>query len=95
MSSDLVERIWVRVTGRVQGVGFRMFAQEVADNLSLSGWVRNDSDGSVECEAQGKRSALDQFVINIQQGPCFSAVQRVEENRRPCVKKEKYFHIRY
>jgi acylphosphatase len=83
------------VTGKVQGVGFRMFTQDVADNLGLSGWVRNDSDGSVECEAQGKRSVLEQFVINLQQGPCFSEVKRVEYHTRPTVRKEQGFHLRY
>jgi acylphosphatase len=90
-----VERRWVRVSGGVQGVGYRMFTQEVANNLDVSGWVRNDSDGSVECEAQAKRSVLEQFVTNLQQGPCFSSVQRVEHQVRPCVGKEKEFHIRY
>lgn len=90
-----MERIWVRVTGRVQGVGYRMFTQDVANNLGLSGWVRNDSDGSVECEAQGKKSVLEQFLVNLQQGPCFSAVKKVESHGRPCVAKEKDFHLRY
>jgi acylphosphatase len=94
MSDELDQRIWVRVTGRVQGVGFRYFTQEVANNLQLSGWVRNDSDGSVECEAQGSTEKLEQFIYNMQQGPCLSRVEKVESHRRPTVQKDSGFHCR-
>ena len=51
----------VVVRGRVQGVGFRWFAKEVADSLGLSGWTRNRDDGSVELEAEGESRSLDEF----------------------------------
>jgi acylphosphatase len=94
-SDDLHIRIWARIKGHVQGVGFRAFTADVAQNLDLSGWVRNDSDGSVECEAQGPKETLEQFIINLQQGPCFSKVQGVEHHQRPTVRQEKAFHIRH
>lgn len=94
MSDELDQRLWAKVSGRVQGVGFRYFAQTVAENLGLSGWVRNDSDGSVELEAQGLPEKLDQWVLNLQQGPCSSRVEKVEHYRRPIVKNDRGFHIR-
>ena len=94
MSDELDQRLWARVTGKVQGVGFRFFAQSVADNLQLSGWVRNDSDGSVELEAQGLPQQLEQFLLNLQQGPCMSRVEKVEHHRRPTVKNDSGFNCR-
>src|SRR5207245_11258811 len=46
------------VRGRVQGVGFRWFGEREAHILGISGWVRNNSDGSVEVLAQGTREQL-------------------------------------
>jgi acylphosphatase len=50
------------VKGRVQGVGFRWFAAELAESCGLTGWVRNREDGTVEAEAEGSADALDEFV---------------------------------
>jgi acylphosphatase len=71
-----------------------MFTQDAANNLGLTGWVRNDSDGSVECEAQGMTPELDQLLENLQQGPCFSNVEKVEFHEQPIVLGESHFHIR-
>ncbi len=59
--------IWVR--GRVQGVWFRASAQNKAQELDLTGWVKNSADGSVEIHAQGTAEHLDDFVLWCQQGP--------------------------
>ena len=48
--------------GRVKGVGFRATAERIATALGLSGWVRNESDGSVSCEVQGSPSAVACFL---------------------------------
>jgi len=55
-------RVRVRYTGRVQGVGFRATAASVARAESLTGWVRNEPDGSVVLEAQGEPEAVDRFL---------------------------------
>jgi acylphosphatase len=54
-------------TGRVQGVWFRATTQEVAAGFPVSGWVRNESDGSVRCVAEGEEAALDAFVAAVQE----------------------------
>lgn len=51
-------RVQVRYSGRVQGVGFRATARGIASRLGLTGWVRNEPDGSVLLEAQGTPEAL-------------------------------------
>jgi acylphosphatase len=62
------------VCGLVQGVGFRAFCRSRAQELLLSGWVRNLSDGSVEFEAQGPQGALEHFFSALRQGPAGSSV---------------------
>ncbi|SDN74449.1 acylphosphatase [Alkalicoccus daliensis] len=52
----------ITVTGRVQGVGFRYFAQLEAKQRELTGWVKNEDDGSVRMEAEGKEEALNNFI---------------------------------
>lgn len=59
----------VRFFGRVQHVGFRYTAFYLARELSLTGWVDNREDGSVELEAQGRLSALRQLVIRLKSKP--------------------------
>ncbi len=69
-----VKRFHIFVRGRVQGVGFRYFTQDIANSLRLSGWVRNTSDGRVEIEVQGNQELIDQFLQEINEGPSLSYV---------------------
>lgn len=57
-----VRRVRVRYLGRVQGVGFRATARSIAGRHPISGWVRNESDGSVTLEAQADPEALERFL---------------------------------
>lgn len=61
----LIELLVV-VKGRVQGVGFRAKAKQLADVLKLTGFVRNLSNGDVEICAQGERAQLEQFLSQLQ-----------------------------
>jgi acylphosphatase len=78
MAADLQTRKFV-VRGRVQGVGFRWFVEREARALGISGWVRNNSDGSVEVLASGTREQLSALRSRLQQGPRASRVDNVEE----------------
>ncbi len=71
------------VTGRVQGVGFRFFAQRSAEKLGVSGFARNLSDGRVEVLAIGSVAQLAQMKIALEQGPRFSRVLLVREEEVP------------
>jgi acylphosphatase len=68
------------VRGRVQGVGFRWFVEREAHILGIAGWVRNNSDSSVEVLAQGRRDQLSGLRSRLQQGPRAARVDNVEES---------------
>jgi acylphosphatase len=68
------------VRGRVQGVGFRWFVEREAHVLAVSGWVRNNADGSVEVLAQGTRDQLLGLRSRLRQGPRAARVDDVEES---------------
>jgi acylphosphatase len=68
------------VRGRVQGVGFRWFVEREAHILAIAGWVRNNSDGSVEVLAQGTRDQLSGLRSRLREGPRAARVDNVEES---------------
>jgi acylphosphatase len=70
----------IRVLGLVQGVGFRYACRQQARALGLSGWVRNDSDGSVEIVAQGLDSAVQALIDWCHEGPPGAHVRAVHVN---------------
>lgn len=68
----------VCVTGRVQGVGYRMYAADAARAERLTGWVRNLPDGRVEVFAEGDAEALSRYEWRLWQGPPGARVDDVE-----------------
>ena len=73
-----VSRIEARVTGRVQGVGFRYFVHARARELHLAGSVRNLPDGGVWVEAEGAKGTLLKLLASLREGPPAAVVERVE-----------------
>lgn len=69
------------VSGMVQGVGYRYYAQDAAERLGLSGYVRNLNDGRVEAYAIGSLSDLEEFRAALERGPMMSRVSHVAEER--------------
>ncbi len=76
-------RLVALVRGHVQGVGFRWFVQHEAAALRLEGWVANQVDGSVEVVAEGPRSALDELLLRLWEGPMGAAVADVDARHEP------------
>ena len=72
-------RIALRVSGRVQGVGFRWFVVTEAERLGLRGWVQNTAQGDVELEAEGPAQVIREFRQRIAKGPPAARVERVDE----------------
>lgn len=70
-------RTRLRVSGRVQGVGFRWFVVTEAERLGLRGWVRNTTDGAVELEAAGPESAIAELRRRLENGPPAARVHHV------------------
>ena len=64
-----MKRAHVFYSGRVQGIGFRYTAQNIAENLGVYGWVKNLEDGRVEIAAEGEEKNLKEFLDKILKGP--------------------------
>ena len=72
-----MKAVQARVTGRVQGVSFRWYAQEQARRLGVAGWVRNEVDGSVELHLEGPADQVDAMVAWCHDGPPAATVRDV------------------
>lgn len=85
-----------RVSGIVQGVGFRYHTRKQAISIGLTGWVRNLNNGDVELVARGSRMQLDQLYAWLQTGPRLACVDSVEVEAEAVTTPEDYscFSIR-
>jgi len=72
-----MKALQVRITGTVQGVGYRAWTEQAARSRGLSGWVRNRRDGSVEALIAGPDDKVDDMLAHFWQGPMASRVERV------------------
>lgn len=70
--------VHIVISGRVQGVFFRQSAKREAEKLGIGGWARNNSDGSVEIEAEGDKAQLEEFIKWCKKGPSVAFVNNVE-----------------
>lgn len=92
---DSMERAYEgTVTGRVQGVGFRYFTREVAEELGLRGWVRNLPDGGVAFHAEGPERDVEVLVERLRQGPLCGRVDRLVGSWLPTTDGYQRFEIR-
>lgn len=69
----------LRISGRVQGVGYRAWAARQASLLALSGWVRNRRDGSVEAVIAGSEDAVREMVGRCHRGPALARVAAISQ----------------
>lgn len=83
-----------KFTGRVQGVGFRYRANYAAQGIGVTGWVRNDFDGSVEMEIQGTEAQIDHVLKMINKGE-YVQIDRINTTIIDVDEDERGFHIRY
>ena len=72
-----MERLYIRIGGCVQGVGYRYYATYSARRLGLTGWVRNREDGAVDMEVQGAPDAVEAFTAAVRRGSHYSEVQNL------------------
>ena len=82
-----------RFYGRVQGVGFRYHANYAAQQLGITGWVRNCYDGSVEAQAQGRERELREFVSMLENGR-YIRIDSIECRGVPVEAEERGFRVR-
>ena len=71
-------RVHVLVSGRVQGVFFRVGAQQKARQLGLTGWAHNTIDGKVEAICEGEKEHVEQFVVWCKEGTTFAKVEHCD-----------------
>jgi acylphosphatase len=73
----------VRVTGRVQGVFYRAWAQRQAPGLGVSGWIRNCADGSVEAHLGGEEHCVARMIERMRNGPSNAVVDEISVEDAP------------
>jgi acylphosphatase len=88
-------RLFAKIHGDVQGVGFRAFARSQARRLGVSGFVRNAWDGTVEVTAEGDRLTLETFLDILRQGPRSARVSHVEAEWSPASGEFRGFGVRF
>ena len=93
--SEALKCAHVFYSGRVQGVGFRLTAEEAAVELGVVGWVRNVRDGRVQLVAQGDEAVLTKFLDAVRNGPMRNFIQHVELSWNAPSESFDEFEIRY
>ncbi|MFO7870629.1 MAG: acylphosphatase [Kiritimatiellia bacterium] len=83
------------VSGRVQGVCYRMYTQKEAHRLGVTGYVKNRGDGTVEVVAEGDEESLRQLLKWCRKGPAFAMVRNVEEEYSEATEEYDSFIIAY
>lgn len=88
------QRVHLNFRGRVQGVGFRYSAYKAAGSAGVTGWVRNEYDGSVTMELQGSPAQIDK-TIQLLENERYIRIDRIERREIPLDPKERRFRVRY
>jgi acylphosphatase len=68
----------ILLSGRVQGVGFRYFAEARAERYNITGYVKNTYENKVEILCQGETHNLDKFILEVKKGPSFSHITHAD-----------------
>ena len=88
-------QLFVLISGKVQGVGFRNFTRMNAKQLGINGYAKNLPNGKVEVVAEADKSQLDALIALLKQGPRFARVDSLEVDERPFTGEYETFGIRY
>ncbi|TDT46044.1 acylphosphatase [Fonticella tunisiensis] len=88
-------RYHIIVHGRVQGVGFRYHVQLHAGYNGITGWVRNNEDGTVEVDAEGEEKNMDKFIAAVKKGNHFSKIDFVDIEKIDRLEGYRNFRIKY
>ena len=85
----------IKVTGRVQRVGYRYFVQHWAEDFGIGGWVRNQRDGSVILEAEGRKDRIEKLIKELKEGPSMAQVEEVNVKWTGFENKYRNFKVLY
>ena len=89
------KRVHALYSGKVQGVGFRMTAEDTATQFGVVGWVKNLRDGRVEVLAEAEEAALERFLETLRTGPMRNFIQHIELSWSASSDTFSEFEIRY
>ena len=95
MSENQKYRLHAFLKGNVQGVGFRYFTRQTAQENNLTGWVRNLRDGRVEVMAEGEHEDLNQFLVRLRKGPISADVNNIDYEFNEAQGEFNTFRVRY
>ena len=73
-----MDKIIIKIYGKVQGIGYRWFIYEIAQKYSLCGWVQNMDDGSVECGVKGLGDDINKFIDEIKKNYIPAVIENIE-----------------
>ena len=90
-----MKRLRARIFGHVQGVFFRDTTRRKAQQWGITGWVRNERDGTVKVVAEGSEQNLEQLLDFLHRGPSAARVERVEAEWQSATGEFGTFHIRH
>jgi acylphosphatase len=76
------EQRYIKIHGKVQGVGYRFFATRVARRLGLKGWIENNRDGTVEATVEGEKNAIDEWIEELKEGPRYAEVTKIDQDSK-------------
>lgn len=85
--------VHILVSGKVQGVAFRYYARNVAEELEIAGWIKNLNDGRVELMIEGTKLSLEKMIEWCTHGPDRAIVENIVVDWLPCIKKYSQFQI--
>jgi acylphosphatase len=80
--NDENKGVGISIGGRVQGVGFRYFARRSASRYGVTGWVRNEPNGTVTVVAEGDGKSVDAFVESLRRGPSSAKITSFDVNEK-------------
>ena len=89
----LVKRVNTRIYGIVQNVGFRNFVRRNAEQLGITGWVKNNLDGTVEALFEGDDTSVVELIEKCKKGPMLAMVEKVEVRDEEPKQEFEEFHI--
>ena len=90
----MLARVHAVISGEVQGVGYRYFVKRLAAELDINGWVKNNTDGTVELEAEGEKEKLSQYLQRLKTEHSYASIESVETKWLPFENKYSNFSIK-
>ncbi len=87
--------VYLIISGYVQGVGFRWYAERTAKRFGITGWVRNLRSGEVEILAEGEEKEINKFLDELRSGPFQENIENVKTTEGEYKGKFSHFSIRF